>query len=466
MNVKLIAVVAVVVVAAGAVGGVIILNNNNNSSDDTKMSDARFALQVLGNANEDATIDNKDLKIIEKIIDGDLQYSDYPYADANNDKKVDDSDKTIVKDLIDRKSGTAAYVVNTDSRSSNQAEIVTKVTYPLAKIVPYGVNIVEPIIAIDGGRCVAAYFASGYPNQEASMQGVDLKGGSRSIGDKAWQNFITTDATVGFDAFVLTYDARAQVLDTYVDDLNDADIPLLCFPAASPDGEANAALTLGFLFGGNSEKLGEKYADIYNEVLDTLKDKLGSLQDAEKTVYLAMTMYTSICQNSSTYQDTGLAAYGVPYYTTDAAFADKYAGTSSTASASVEALANINMQKIANYRSMDQTKSNAEIKQVIIDTFEYENSKGVQLLALLKGSKLYDSTNDTLNGVYLVNNVIPAPARVAYTAAILYDSLTFDWADGIMQKFIDEGFTSFKDKTLNDNILTVFGYDDYKAAKA
>jgi hypothetical protein len=298
------------------------------------------------------------------------------------------------------------------------------------------------------------------------MKGIDLKGGSRSIGDKAWQNFLTADATVGFDAFVLTYDARAQILETYVKDLNDAEIPIICFPAASPDGEADAALTLGFLFGGNSEKLGVKYADIYNEVLDHLESKLGSLQDADKTNYLAMTMYTSVCQNDSTYQLCGLAAHGVPYNRVDSEFAAKYGGTSSTTTKSVEVLSNLNMKRILDFRSMDQTTSADEIKQVIIDTFEYTNSNGVQLLAMLKNSKLYDGTADTLNGVYLVNNVIPAPARVAYSAAVLYDDITMEWANGIMQKFIDEKFTSYDGRTIDNNIVTIFSYDDYKKAKA
>ena len=363
MNVKIIAVVAVAIIAAGAVAGVFIMNNQG---DDTKKSDARFALQILGNANEDYTLDGKDIKIIEKIIAGELKSEDYPYADANNDKEVNDADKQIVQDLIDKKEGSVAYVVNLDSRKDDQSEIVTKVTYPLKKIVPYGVNIVEPIIAIGGGEAVAAYFASGYPVQEKSMKGVDLKGGTRSISDTAWKNFLSTDAKVGFDAFILTYDARAQVKDTHVADLNKAEIPILTYAAASPNGEANAAVTIGFLIGGNSEKLGQKYAEIYNQVLDDIENKIGTPADDKKTVYLGMTMYASVCQNSSTYQEPAIAAQGLPYYKTDATFATTYKGTSSTASTSVEQISNIDVKKILNYRSIDQVTDAKGIKDVII----------------------------------------------------------------------------------------------------
>lgn len=451
------AVVAVVVVAA--VGAVIIVNNGNESKDTSK-SDVRYALQIMGNANEDMTIDGKDLTIIEEINKGTIDAKDYYYADANNDGKVDDKDIQLVKDIIDRKNGTKVFVVNTDSASSDQKQIITEVTYPLTKVVPYGVNIVEPIVCVDGGRCVAAYFAKGYPVQEESMQGVNLEGGSRTIGDKAWKNFTTADADIHFDAFIITYDARAQLLDTYRQDLTDANIPLICYAAADPDGEADAALTLGFLFGGKSEALGKKYAQIYDDVLQKIDDTVKDKTDEQKTVYLAMTMYTSICQNDSTYTLAGQVAGGIPYYKTDAAFAEKYKGTSSTTTKTYEVLSNLKMQKILDYRSMDQVTSADEKKKTIVDTWTYTNSNGIIVEELMKTTTIYE------NDVYFINNTLPGPVRVALSGAIMYDELTMDWANSIMQQFIDGGFTPFVGKTIGENIVTCFNYQDYLAAKS
>ena len=456
MDKKIIALIAVIAAVAIIAAAAFFLMGGEKEKDVTKV-DAEYALQILGNADEDMTINDKDVTIIREIIKGNLKFSDYPFADANNDGKVTQDDVKITSDLASKKSGTKAYVVNIN-KEGNRA--VTEVTYPLSKIVPYGINIVAPIMTIDGGRCVAAYFASAYPNNEASMQGVDLKGGSRSIGDAAWQNFLTTDASVHFDAFVYTYDARAQVLDTYISDMNEAKIPILCYPAADADGELRAAVTLGFLFGGKSETLGLKYADIYLNILDQIKNKVGGKTDAQKTTYIAMNMDTSICQNDSTYNTMGAIAGGIPYYKTDSAFAEKYKGTSSSAASTVEALSNVNADKFLSYRSIDHLKSGDDIKKIYVDRWEYSNSKGVMVKDLFE----YSDDEDL---VIYINNILPAPVRVAYSLYWLYpDIFSKTWADSIMQKFIDEGFTPYAGKTIGKELVTTFTYQDYKNAKS
>lgn len=455
MDKKVITIIAVVVVVAiVAVAAFVLLNGGG---DDTKRVDSKYALQIMGNANEDMTIDSKDVKIVEEIADGKLEFRDYPFADANHDGKVNSSDVQIVKNLADRKSGTKVIIVNMDF---NGNKAYTEATYPLTKIVPYGVNAVEPIITVDGGRSVAAYFASAYPINEASMEGVDLKGGSRSIGDAAWKNFLTTDAAVHFDAFITTYDARAQVLDTYVADLKEAGIPLICYPAADADGELSLAVTIGFMLGGNSEKLGKKYAEIYEDVLDKIESAMKKVSDADKQTYIAMNMDTSICQNDSTYNTIGAIAGGIPYYKTDAEFAAKYKGTSSTAAATVEALSNINADKYLSYRSIDQVVDADALKEVYKTRWEYSNSKGVKVVDLFTFS-------DDENKVLYINNIAPAPVRVAYSAYWLYPELLSEkWADSIMQKFIDEGFTPYDGKSIDTQLVTKFTYQDYLDAKS
>lgn len=451
--IAVVAIVAIVIVAVAVV--------SMNPQKDTSKSDVRYALQVMGNADEDTTITSKDVTIIEEIIAGSLSFKDYPYADANNDGKVDKADVDLVKNIVERKNGTKMYVVNVDVSSADQSKYVSEVTYPLSKIVPYGVNIVEPIVAIDGGKNVAGYFAKGYPVQEASMMGEDLKGGSRSIGDAAWKNFLTLDSKVHVDAFVISYDNKAQLLDTYVDDLVAAGIPLISYAAANPDGEVTAALTIGFLMGGECEKLGKKYADIYENVLDKVDAVTKKKAEANMSNYLSMIMYSSICQNDSTYNNTGAAAGGIPYYKVDSDFAQLYKGTGSTALSTVEGLSNIHADKVLNYRSIDQITSSSVVKEEIIETWEHENSKKISAKMLFEHA---DLDNDDF---YFINNVLASPIKVAYSAHILYsDSLSKEWANSILQEFIDSGFTSYKGKTITENFITIFNYQDYLDAKA
>jgi hypothetical protein len=63
---------------------------------------------------------------------------------------------------------------------------------------------------------------------------------------------------------------------------------------------------------------------------------------------------------------------------------------------------------------------------------------------------------------YFINNILPSPVKVAYSLFIQYpDSVTKEWADSILQEFIDDGFTSYKGKTIAENFVTIFDYQDY-----
>ncbi len=78
MNTKaIIAVVAVVILAAAGIGTAIALNNKGGSDPkdiavDTIMDGA--TLKVMGNANKDNVIDQKDVDAIQKLIDGGVKY--------------------------------------------------------------------------------------------------------------------------------------------------------------------------------------------------------------------------------------------------------------------------------------------------------------------------------------------------------------------------------------------------------
>ena len=459
MDKKMMTIIAVVAVVAVVAIAAVVLTSGGK---DTSKSDVRYGLQVMGNADEDTTISQKDVNIIEDIAAGKLQFKDYPYADANNDGKVDSKDVELTKKILNREKGTVIYIKNYDPTTDDMSQKVIPVTYPISKIVPFGVNVVEPIIAIDGGKVVAGYFTKSYPNQEASMKGEDLKAkSSREIGDEAWKNFVTLDSKVGVDAFIISYDNKAQLKDTYVEDLESAEIPIICYPAAIPDGEISAALTIGFLIGGESEKLGQKYAEIYEEVLNKVESALKDVKEKERSSFLSMIMYASICQNDSNYNYNGMPAGGIPYYKIDADFAEKYKGTGSTALSTVEAMADLHPDKVLNYRSIDQTTSSAEIEAEIVDAWEHQNSKKISAQMLFEHAEF---DNDDF---YFISNILPAAAKVAYSAHILYsDKFSADWADSILQKYIDGNFTSYKGMTIAENFVTIFNYQDYLDQKA
>ena len=87
METKIIAIaaVAILVVAGAGVGIYYMMNNNNSTIDGKDFDGSSGALLVYGNANEDNTIDDKDLSAIQALIDkGEYE----KIADANQDGKV------------------------------------------------------------------------------------------------------------------------------------------------------------------------------------------------------------------------------------------------------------------------------------------------------------------------------------------------------------------------------------------
>ena len=132
-----IVIVALIVIGAGAIYLLA-------GSDDSQAEKFNSELLIYGNANGDLVIDNKDVNIIQDILDGKRDFSDYPMADANQDGKIDEADLTVVKALI-AGNNTTVYVKCLNSEGE---AISVAVSYPMKNVVPFGTNIVEPFLYV------------------------------------------------------------------------------------------------------------------------------------------------------------------------------------------------------------------------------------------------------------------------------------------------------------------------------
>ena len=251
-----IAVAAVVVIAGAAI---IIANNNPGKTAEHGAS----ALQIRGNANDDMTINNDDMVIVDKIIAGEATLDDYPLADVNNDNTVDQTDKDLLKDIIDRKNGCDVYVICLDVNGQTTTQ---KVKYPIRNVATYGTNVQMPTLYANGGQFIAGYFSSSYDVAEGSInsEARDFGASARSITPASWTAFTKLDADLesvgGIGALIFDYSGINTLTETYQNDIKDGGIPLLIFSSADASSEITTVLTLGFLFGGDCEKMGTDYA--------------------------------------------------------------------------------------------------------------------------------------------------------------------------------------------------------------
>ena len=451
------AIIAIAVAAIIVVGGVgVALFLNNNNKDSTDYSNVNSKLMVRGNANGDFTVDSDDLDIVEKVIAGDLKKEDYPLADANNDGKVDDTDKQQVKDMIDKKDGMTMYVVclGTDGK-----ETTVQIKYPLRNVVVYATNMEMPCLFCNGGQYIAGYFTQSYATAEASFNkdAVNLEGSQRQITDGAWTNFTNLDASLVakgsyVGAVLADYSGIAQFTESRMSDLNASGIPLISYTSADATDELTTVLTLGYLFGGDCEKMGLDYAKIGWDVKDKIKEKTESIEN--KKSYICGTMFIYICGKTSSFNTSATTAGGIAYAELNSAFDAKYT-KNSTKMASTEALSNYtDAQIFINNRSMDWGLDADAKKALIIETWDHSNSG--------TSSRVYFSGwEDKL--VY-VNNLLPGAVKLAYMAHAMYGDL-FDraWADSILQDYIDLGTLPLQGQTL-DTILAYIEFSDYKAA--
>ena len=411
-------------------------------------------LMVLGNANGDDDITNQDVYIVKRIIAGSLSFADYPMADANNDGVVDQKDVDFIKSIISGKA-TSVYVCCLDV---NGEDTVVAVDYPLRNVVTYATNMQMPALFANGGQYVAGYFSSSYDVAEAGLSSaVDLKGSARTITDEAWANFTALDAALassgGIGAVLVDHSGIAQFTEQRMADLKASGIPMIDYTSADATDELQTVLTLGFLFGGDCETVAREYAKIGWNVKDEIAKAVGSLSTNDKTSYICGTMYIYVCGESSSFNTSAETAGGVPYATLNSEFASKYT-KNSTKMESTEALSNYTDAEIfINNRSMDWGLTQAEAADLIKDTWDHDN-KGVSSREYFK---------DFEDKLVYVNNLLPGGVKLAYMAHAMYgDDFSREWADSVLQSYIDCGTVPLSGQTL-DTVLAFITFDDYKA---
>jgi iron complex transport system substrate-binding protein len=160
-----IAVVAVVVVAG--VGAFALIGKGSSDSNDNPVD---CKLRVLGNANQDNYLDQKDVDFIQDIVDGKTVWNRTadPLVDANNDGIIDTTDVNLVKGFINGTKSTMYYMDWNNSPRS--------VTYPLTEVLgsDYGIY-TEFSTGLDMGIILGIYDRFTYmANGDIGPSGLDL----------------------------------------------------------------------------------------------------------------------------------------------------------------------------------------------------------------------------------------------------------------------------------------------------
>ncbi len=143
-NTKVLVIVGVLVVIIVAAGVFLALNMNGGSNGPAYEPTGR--LMILGNADNNDDIDKNDVSTIRQIIkDGTWDKKKYPYADANNDGSITEDDVKMVEKIIDKTVGRLYYV--------NKLGEVKGSYYPLTSYVAVGSYAINSVVILDSKEC-------------------------------------------------------------------------------------------------------------------------------------------------------------------------------------------------------------------------------------------------------------------------------------------------------------------------
>jgi len=223
-----------------------------------------FVLGIYGNANEDGTIDMRDITYAARIIL--WLEEETELADANNDGRVSVADMTQIGLII---LGRESELTIVDS-----ADRVVTVKKPLERIVVFTCDILEPMRSLDATEAIVGvnkytikkdvFFPefSDYPNVGST-----------------WSPDYEEILALEPDA-VFTYASYGEEIPDKLEEL-DPSIATVCLDCFDPLMYVEEVTKLAYIL-GRREEAGE-FVEFYEGFLNTIMERVSDIPEEEKT---------------------------------------------------------------------------------------------------------------------------------------------------------------------------------------
>jgi hypothetical protein len=393
-------VVALIAVSAAAL--VIMTKDNTDMSYNTD----GIRVTIYGNANGDDVIDEKDKRIIEKIVSDDIKdwKTKYIYADADQDGKITDADAKVVQNYIDRKTTTLYY--------KDFFGTIAHIPYPIGNSVgidhPYPAFIMAAAGVYD--KLTAVDDASPMYYDDSVLPGLSKM---KIIGSSTKITLEQVKAA-NIDAFIIysNWPGHCYLYEEAAKSGLADKVAFISVDIQQLDG-ASGTLMIGALFNTNdSVKISQEYAG----KVDAIKTKLESSNIAKETV-----IFDYIAQWGSDYYQYIAGGAANPVSKLAVKFTKEYENAGNimvdeetlvAASKNVPII--IQFQKPAGVERADMDKYLKErIQDMLTKTDAYSMKK------------IYAIDSDIINGV------AGAYFGAYLTAAMFYD--TIDYNDAIKE---------------------------------
>lgn len=415
MKSKILAVAVVAVVAVAGISAFVILSKDADSIS------VDASLSIMGNANNDFTIDSKDKDIVEKIINGELEFSDYPLADVNNDKSVNQEDLALLEKMINREK----MEINVVCMGTDGNPYVQKINYPIQKTIVVGTNLLSTCIQVGATEFIKGYSSTGYgiAHKPVLDNAMNLKGSIFDLAtDESKTKIRELDLQVGGLDAVITMPSPSYLKksEAYI---SSAGIPILRIDSSDGFDSIGGALTIGYLYGKVTEGKAFNYAKKSYEVLDFIKNKVDGVPDEEKKTFMAITMGFYISETKSAYTGVCEFAGGKTVTTIEG-------NGSSKIEEKDEYYMNWNPNYIVSFRTLDYSINYKDIRT----GKELTPQKTWEAY-----QKYFKDMGESYKNLVYINTSMPVICRIAYIASIFYpDFFDEGYADEVHQHFVDE----------------------------
>ena len=286
MDNKVITAAVALIVIIAAVGAYLVIGGDDEGYRSTN-TDCR--LQILGNADEDDYLDERDVEKIKDMI-GKGEYS--LMADANNDGKIDDEDVDKVKSIIDaRKNNVGKDFKNKTKVTVNYISVdkdVLSATYPVGNIIiANSQRALEIAIAIDVDDRV-----KGATLQDLMSYWDDNEYlGCENIPDVGVRKEPNLEEIAKIDADTI-YTGQTGKCLVNVENNRAGNKQVLRLATWENGGLENGALMLGFFM--EAEENAEAYVKWMDDINKDLQKKLESVSDRKATTFLTMSSPTAL----------------------------------------------------------------------------------------------------------------------------------------------------------------------------
>ncbi len=262
VNSKILAIAAVLIVVVAGAGAAIVLLKDDGSKD--KSIDKTGRLMVLGNADNNDVIDDDDVDTLKDIIDAETwDKTLYPYADANNDGSITQADVDMVEKIIDKTVGTVYYV--------NCLGDIMDAHYPISKYVSVGTFAINVMIVLGQEKCVGISKSKPFKD-EIYWTGIQDIAKISDNAKKADYELVT--AIPGVQAIFTGADSVTENQA----DFEAADINVIHLDF-NGENELAAIMIMGFLIDNKDKYLA--LAEMYDRVTDKVDEVLAKHPDVK-----------------------------------------------------------------------------------------------------------------------------------------------------------------------------------------